>query len=812
MKIFLVTVLILFANADKVFSQYLNNAAASFNGFSSYISVPSSPGLSPTSAITLETWVYPTQLLSTTMGLIGKNYQTSYFLGIQSSGRVVFYPKGGSSLRSRITGTIPVNKWTHIAATFNGSTTSIYINGFLDTSTAAITGAVTTNSDSLFMGADRVGSAPALFFRGQLENLRIWGVARSISEIASNKFSPLQIINPTGVYSNLRASFQFDNHSLNYGGNELNIGYDRNMTYINYADKSVNHLDYNNNLSLNGTTDYLIIPNNQVFNVTTAITIEAWIKRDTTGAQPNDQYIINKSGGVNRFNYALWLNSATGQLKFKINSTTGPPGLISFLTILNSQWNHVAATYNSATGNANLYINGLLTASSNFSGNPMIQNDADNIYIGEMGASLYTGSKFKGQIDGIRVWRTERSVTEIKNNMHKFVSDFELASIDFDKNTNSIRNYNTTILSGALFLGSAQITSSLLNNNFRLASPILSGSSSDYNFSNYTVSNKRFFVPDIFPQGVTDSVYIPSAGAVNNIKAIVLMSHTFTSDIVIKLISPSGVSVNLIAQKGSSGNDIFTLFSDNADSIASIGTSVEGPGINSPFSLSVKPGQPLSSFNGQNQQGWWKMNFSDNAGADRGYVHGWGLNISGIPIRTIKLTALIEGLYNNISNKMTKDTARIFIRSGNSPYNFIDTAKSVIDSAGNGSFNFLKVNPGQTFYIVVSHRNSIETWSSAGYEFNSDTLQYNFTLAASQAYGSNQVNVDNSPVKFAIYSGDVNQDGTIDLSDGSLIDNDALNFISGYLPTDINGDEVIDLADAVFTDNNALNFVGKIVP
>ncbi|MBK9331187.1 MAG: hypothetical protein IPM96_02020 [Ignavibacteria bacterium] len=72
--------------------------------------------------------------------------------------------------------------------------------------------------------------------------------------------------------------------------------------------------------------------------------------------------------------------------------------------------------------------------------------------------------------------------------------------------------------------------------------------------------------------------------------------------------------------------------------------------------------------------------------------------------------------------------------------------------------------------------------------------------------------VDDMPVRFAFYGGDVNQDGTIDLSDGSLIDNDAFNFASGYLPTDVNGDGIVDVADAVFADNNSFNFVGKITP
>ncbi|MDQ3021855.1 MAG: hypothetical protein M3R36_14980 [Bacteroidota bacterium] len=72
--------------------------------------------------------------------------------------------------------------------------------------------------------------------------------------------------------------------------------------------------------------------------------------------------------------------------------------------------------------------------------------------------------------------------------------------------------------------------------------------------------------------------------------------------------------------------------------------------------------------------------------------------------------------------------------------------------------------------------------------------------------------VDNSPIKFGIYSGDVNQDGTIDITDNELIDNDAYNFASGYLRTDVNGDGAVDIADGAIADNNAFNFVSKIIP
>ena len=51
-----------------------------------------------------------------------------------------------------------------------------------------------------------------------------------------------------------------------------------------------------------------------------------------------------------------------------------------------------------------------------------------------------------------------------------------------------------------------------------------------------------------------------------------------------------------------------------------------------------------------------------------------------------------------------------------------------------------------------------------------------FSVNSIYAYGNNEIQVDNSPYNvFAFYSGDVNQDGTIDASDVSAVDNDANN-------------------------------------
>ncbi|MBS1517444.1 MAG: hypothetical protein JSS91_05095 [Bacteroidetes bacterium] len=182
---------------------------------------------------------------------------------------------------------------------------------------------------------------------------------------------------------------------------------------------------------------------------------------------------------------------------------------------------------------------------------------------------------------------------------------------------------------------------------------------------------------------------------------------------------------------------------------------------------------------------------------------------------TLNITVIPEAFYNAGTNLLSmSDTFTAYLHSNVSPYNVIDSAVSVIDSVTfTGAFIF-KNAPNGIYYIRINHRNTIETWSRPGGEIftSGNLMNYNFTDLITKAFGNNLINVDNSPLRYAIYSGDVNQDGTIDLTDGSLIDNDAFNFISGYVQTDVNGDGIVDLADAVYADNNALNFVSRITP
>jgi len=106
--------------------------------------------------------------------------------------------------------------------------------------------------------------------------------------------------------------------------------------------------------------------------------------------------------------------------------------------------------------------------------------------------------------------------------------------------------------------------------------------------------------------------------------------------------------------------------------------------------------------------------------------------------------------------------------------------------------------------MAIKHRNHIKTWSANPITIGEYT-DYNFSNAATKAYGANQKEV--STGTWAFYSGDINQDENIDLLDLGILEADINNFIFGYYPTDINGDGNVDLLDSPNIESNINNFI-----
>ncbi len=205
------------------------------------------------------------------------------------------------------------------------------------------------------------------------------------------------------------------------------------------------------------------------------------------------------------------------------------------------------------------------------------------------------------------------------------------------------------------------------------------------------------------------------------------------------------------------------------------------------------------------------MNDAGGVNAGKSYIY---LNSDPVNQLILTLKLIPEGLYNsNLNDLNMSDTVIISLHDQNFPYNQIDITKGVISKVTFEGRFFFTTAPSGSYYVRVRHRNCIDTWSYSPLTLVKNTnLNYDFTDEAFRAFGFNQKIVSNVPLLFGIYSGDVNRDGTVDATDVSIVDNDALNFVSGYVVTDLTGDYYVDGLDFLVADNNASLFVAVIQP
>ncbi len=189
---------------------------------------------------------------------------------------------------------------------------------------------------------------------------------------------------------------------------------------------------------------------------------------------------------------------------------------------------------------------------------------------------------------------------------------------------------------------------------------------------------------------------------------------------------------------------------------------------------------------------------------------------NGSGFATVAAKFILEGQYNLAQDKLNmSDTVTAILRKPVSPYEPIDTARAILNLDDYTAVFYFNKVIASSMYIVFKHRNTIETWIS-GSNFiglnSNDSAYKNLSTYQGSVYAFNQKNLRPSPPRFGFFTGDVNQDGTVDASDLSMIDNDAVNFVSGYFATDLTGDNYTDATDYSLADNNASRYISVARP
>ncbi len=163
-------------------------AALTFDGTDDAVRVANAPSLGLTTGLTVEGWVYPTALGTSRWRTLGAKERSGGFRYAlfandnQARPQAAIYA-GGSVRTARGGAQLPLNTWSHLAMTYNGSVLRLYVNGVQAASTS-YTGSIATGTGVLRVGNSTTQNNRG--FQGRLDEVRVYNRALTAAQITAD--------------------------------------------------------------------------------------------------------------------------------------------------------------------------------------------------------------------------------------------------------------------------------------------------------------------------------------------------------------------------------------------------------------------------------------------------------------------------------------------------------------------------------------------------------------------------------------------------------------------------------------------------
>ncbi|MDA0180301.1 PQQ-dependent sugar dehydrogenase [Solirubrobacter phytolaccae] len=168
--------------------------ALSFDGINDWVTVPDANALDLTTGITMSAWINPVAVGSVWRTVLMKE-QPGGLIYTLYAGEGSGKPSGHifTSGESQVSGpsNTPLNAWTHLASTWDGTRLRLFVNGS-EVSSQAVSGTLRTSTGTLKIGGNAVWSE---WFRGLVDEVRLYNRALSVAEIQGDMSRPVP---PTG--------------------------------------------------------------------------------------------------------------------------------------------------------------------------------------------------------------------------------------------------------------------------------------------------------------------------------------------------------------------------------------------------------------------------------------------------------------------------------------------------------------------------------------------------------------------------------------------------------------------------------------
>jgi len=159
------------------------NRSASFDGVNDSVSVPSSAGLSPTGAVTVEAWVRPGAKPAAGRFASVVSKADSYSLQFNGPQLEFTTMRGGTRRRVQAPAAAVVAGQTyHVVGTYDGTTQRLYVNG-VQVAAAAFSGALNANTKSLVLGSwDTAGE----FLSARIDEVAVYARSLTPTQVANH--------------------------------------------------------------------------------------------------------------------------------------------------------------------------------------------------------------------------------------------------------------------------------------------------------------------------------------------------------------------------------------------------------------------------------------------------------------------------------------------------------------------------------------------------------------------------------------------------------------------------------------------------
>lgn len=358
--------------------------------------------------ITVEAWIYPTAFTTNFYegSIIAKDQPLTkgYVLRCGGTGQLSFtIGVTGNAWVDAVSGNneLTLNQWQHVAGVYNGSAVLLYVNGVQVQSVSETRSLAEDNAIPLMIGGSPGGWSR--YFTGRIDEVRVWNVARTVSQLRSNLFKPVST--GTGLVASYRMTDGSGTSLTDNSGNgntaTLSAGVSWQTSPIRFSA---------NALSFDGTDDIVTIPRQPAHDISAAITLEGWIYATKNSGVQN---VMAKTSGGNLSGYIFprtddgWTNTTCW---FYIGGAwrafAAPyPGL--------NAWHHLAATYDGS--NVKIYVDGILKTTTAQTG-AITTSSIVNITLGNQAVM---SEYFGGAADELRVWNVARSQAAIQADMNR---------------------------------------------------------------------------------------------------------------------------------------------------------------------------------------------------------------------------------------------------------------------------------------------------------------------------------------------------------------------------------------------------------